>query len=136
MAKAATDDLTGADETIAEAQDLVDEKSLTVYRAHVGLAAGELLWRRRELDRAEETLAAAYQTAMEAGQRLMAAWILRARSRLAREAGREGEARAHAEAVLSAVETMCGSMADETLRESFRAKWLQDVGKPSTEALP
>ncbi|MGH3649673.1 MAG: ATP-binding protein, partial [Acidimicrobiia bacterium] len=121
-----SDDLEDAAPLLEQAWAFVNEKKFFPFNPLLHLVEGELAMRQDRLDKAEESLVAGQQAAMESGQRLTTVRILEARARVALRSG-SGEAAHHLEMARSAVDAMAMSMADEMLRERFVATRLETL---------
>jgi class 3 adenylate cyclase/tetratricopeptide (TPR) repeat protein len=129
QARVALDNLAGADDDLAEAHSITEEKRLKLYAAQVGLARGRILASKGEFDEADDALAEAQEHAMTVGQRLTLVQILGERARLAVVGGDQEEAESHVEAARGVVEAIADGIADEVLRNSFRDKWLGEIAQ-------
>ncbi|MGD2043805.1 MAG: hypothetical protein PVJ28_09170, partial [Acidimicrobiia bacterium] len=123
-----------ADRALIDASAIVEEKSLGLYRALLGYAAGEVQEARGNRGNAMEQLERAQEHAMDIGQRLMLIQILEARAQLAESDGRVEEAGDHRRQARTVVDSIATEIADPELRRSFRSRWLGEGAEAGVDA--
>ncbi len=120
-------DIEAASEAVAEARAFIEEKSFVLYNPIVKRVQGRLLSESGRLDEAESVLAEAAKEAGASGQRLEAAQISLARSRVSALAGNDSGAGEHRAAAIEVFEAIADEMLDQELRESYKARWLPEL---------
>ncbi|MGB7858907.1 MAG: adenylate/guanylate cyclase domain-containing protein [Acidimicrobiia bacterium] len=122
-------DIDKAVTALDEAQRIIDDKRLEVYRAHVGHARGLTFLEQGDLEASAVALLEAQQKAMTFGQVLQSMKILKTRAEVAAQIGNTDEATLFRQQAGEAVASMSESIVDETLKRSFLTKETQPDGR-------
>jgi class 3 adenylate cyclase/tetratricopeptide (TPR) repeat protein len=110
-----------------ELREFIHRHQLTAAEPLASWVEGELLAASGLLEEADTALASAHAGAMEMGQRCMLLPVLGVRSRLAAVSGDGEGAEHHHRAALELIESIVGSIADETLALGLRSHWHDDL---------